>query len=223
MKKSLTILLPAYNEARAIGRLLDEIKDTVLISYDLLVIDNASTDSTLRITLDSGTTVLQVANKGKGNAIRESIRTIDTPYTIMMNSDLTYPPQFIKLIYQELVKGADVVLGTRALVDKGAMSLVNSMGNWGLSFLASILYGQRVNDLCTGMWGFRTSALHSFVLTSAHFTLEADLFINAIRHKCKIRQVPIAYRARLDGDRPKLKFSDGLKIGWFLLKHRIRR
>lgn len=220
---SITILLPAYNEEKALTPLLKEIKERVVDSYQLLVIDNASTDNTLHTALDGGARVLTVETKGKGNAIRESLRALDTPYTIMMNSDMTYPPEYVRLIYRELRLGADVVMGTRAIVDKGAMSNLHSLGNWGLSRLASLLYQTNIEDLCTGMWGFKTSTLLSFDLTSTHFTLEADLFVNAVKHKCKIRQVPVGYRARLNGDKAKLHALDGARIAWFLLRSRWKK
>lgn len=223
MDSDLTILLPAHNEERAIGLLIKQIMDEVHIPYVLLVINNASSDNTRNVALAGGAAVLLAPEKGKGNAVRKAIKAIATPYVIMMNADLTYPPAYVKLLYEELVKGAEVVLGTRTIVDRGAMPFMNSIGNWGLSLLASTLYGYHVYDICTGMWGFRTSALTAFSLTSTHFTLEADMFVNAVKNQNKIRQVPIGYRARLDGDRPKLKVSDGLRIGKFLLCKRFGR
>jgi len=71
------------------------------------------------------------------------------------------------------------------------------------------------------MWGFRRDALKKFKLTSPKFTLEADFFVNAVKTKCNITQIPISYRARVDGSLPKLKVSDGFDIGWFLIKKRF--
>lgn len=224
MKETLTILLPAYNEESALGPLIAEIKEAVTFTgYDLLVIDNASTDRTCSIALNMGARVLPVELRGKGNAVRAGLQTISTPYVIMMNADKTYSPAYVKLLYAELVKGAEVVLGTRAFVDKGAMPFLHSIGNVCLSYIASTLFRVYVPDLCTGMWGFRTSVLQSFTLTSSHFSLEADLFINAVRQRAKIRTVPIAYRMRPNGDKPKLRVRDGFRIGWFLLCKRFGR
>lgn len=217
MKEDLTIMLPAHNEERAIGALLDEIREEVSIPHQLLVIDNASTDATLRIALTKGAWVLPESKKGKGNAIRSGIERISTPYTIMLNSDLTYPPAYVKLIYRQLKLGADVVMGSRSIVDKGAMSHLHSFGNWGLSCLASILYGVHVQDLCTGFWGFKTSVLQKFNLQSQGFTLEADMLINTIRGNYKLRQIPVGYRSRPEDDQPKLHMGHGFEIAKFLV------
>ena len=218
LTSKVTVLLPTYNEEKAIGKVLDEIPTGCVI----LIGDGSSTDKTRYIARSKGVEPTRIYRKGKGSAIRELIKYVDTPYTIMVNADFTYPLEYISTILYLLSKSeADVVIGYRHIKEKDSMSLTNSLGNWLLSLLASILYGKRVYDVCTGMWGFKTEALQRFNLTSTHFTLEADLFVNSIRNECRIEQIPIAYRARLEGSRAKLKVRDGLRIGWFLLRRRL--
>lgn len=215
--RGVTILLPAYNEEKAIGKVIDEIPSGCRV----LVGDNCSSDNTCDVIERKGLTPLLVYERGKGNVIRALTKYIDTPYTIMANSDYTYPLTYSHTIYHLLSKsGADVVMGYRHIKEKGSMSFTNSLGNWALSLLASVLYKKRVYDVCTGMWGFKTDVLKGFNLTSAHFTLEADLFVNAVKNGCRIEQIPIAYRARLEGDKPKLKVWDGFRIAWFLIRKR---
>ena len=101
------------------------------------------------------------------------------------------------------------------------MSVANFFGNRALSLMATILYQRRVYDVCTGMWAFRRGVLDKFELESGGFTLEADLYVNSVRNRCKIKQVRIDYLARLDGSWPKLRIVDGFNIGMFLLKKRL--
>jgi glycosyltransferase involved in cell wall biosynthesis len=222
MSCDLTILLPAYNEEAAIGLLLDEIRSEVKIPHKVLVIDNNSNDKTMDIALEKGAVVVFERTPGKGNAIRCGITKIDTDYTIMMNSDLTYPPQHVEAIRELLIRGNDVVIGSRTLLEKGAMSHLHAIGNWYLSALASVLYGKRIIDLCTGMWGFKTEVLKSLPIDSNHFTLEADILINVIGDGYQFTQIPIGYRSRVNGDKSKLRLSDGLAISNFLIKKRMR-
>ena len=218
----LTILLPALNEVEAIGPLLDEIQRDVKVPHTVLVIDSDSTDGTDSIALNHKAVLMRVRKEGKGAAVRSGLHMVGTPYVIMMNSDYTYPAGYVNWMYDRLKNSrADVVIGHRDIVDKGAMAFVNSVGNWLLSLEASILYNTRVYDVCSGMWGFRTEVLKQFRLTSKGFTLEADLFVNTVKSRRQLQQIPIAYRARLGGSRPKLQVRDGLKIGWFLLKRRF--
>ena len=216
-----TVILPAYNEEEAIGRVIDEIKSTGL-DCQILVVDNNSTDRTSEIALDKGAAVIREPKQGKGHAVRTGIFYAATPYTIVANADYTYPMGYTVIIHHLLkVSNADVVMGYRHIKEKDSMTLINSLGNWVLSLMASILYGRRVYDVCTGLWGFRTEVLQGFKLSSLAFTLEAELFINSIRGGYRIEQIPIAYRARLEGSTPKLKIGDGFRIGWFLIKQRL--
>lgn len=220
MNPDLTILLPAHNEADVIGRLLDEIKQEVATPHVVLVCDNLSTDTTARVAAEGGATVVHGPLIGKGNAVRSALPHITTPYVVMMNADYTYSATYVDLIYELLRGSNDVVVGYRSLVESGSMTHTNSIGNWLLSMIASMLYRKRIYDLCSGMWGFRKEALDKFTLTSSGFSLEADLFTNLVKNGCKLEQIPISYRRRMGGA-PKLHVLDGLKIGLFLLRRRF--
>ena len=221
------VLLPALNEEQTIGNTIRDIRK-FLPDDDILVIDNASTDKTTVIANKMGATVLTSPKRGKGRAIRDAIDVLrispklQADYCIMMDSDFTYPAKHIPAILKELENGADVVMGYRNSKDAKSMSLLNSAGNVLLSLLAGALYGYRPKDLCTGMWGFRKEATEKFDLISNGFTLEANLFSSAMRTKCRVKQIPISYRARPDGSKAKLKIKDGFRIGGFLIKERVK-
>lgn len=215
----LTVLLPTRNEAPSIGKVIDEILE-VLPTCRILVVDSYSIDDTREIAASKGAFIVEVLGLGKGKAVRRALEHINTPYVIMLDSDFTYPAACLPPVYREL-RESDVVLGYRYWKERGSMSLLNSFGNWALSLLASILYRKRVYDLCTGMWGFRTEALKKFKLTSRGFTLEADFFVNVIKSRCKVCQIPIGYRPRFGGSKAKLKIWDGFKIAAFLIRKRF--
>lgn len=219
--EDLTILLPTKNEELSIKEVLEEI-GSVSPNIHLLVADSSS-DSTPDLAKIAGAKIVSTPPRGKGYAVRVSLDYVHTPYVIMMNADLTYPATHIHLLYSCLTQGYQAVVGYRFIVDKGAMSLLHSFGNAGLSLLASILYGHKVRDVCSGMWGFNTNILRGFPLRSDGFTLEAELLVNTLSHKLEFAQVPIGYRKRGGDSRPKLKASDGLKIGTFLIKERFGR
>jgi len=220
MNSEVTVVLPAYNEEESIGGVIDEIL-ALPVKYDILVIDNGSTDETYNILFHKGVKVITEPKKGKGNAIQLGFDVVQTKYIIMMNSDYTYPAEEIPKLLDELEEGYDVVIGERYWKEGGSMSLTNSFGNKILSFLASSLYGHRIPDLCSGMWGFRKHMLDTFCIRSEDFTLEADLFVNSVKNRCLIAQIPIHYRSRLEDSNAKLKVKDGFKIAWFLIRRRF--
>jgi dolichol-phosphate mannosyltransferase len=213
-----TFLLPALNEERAIGLVIDEIRKEG--DHQIIVGDNGSADGTTQVCKDKGIEPITVSSRGKGNVIQTIIPMVKTPYTVMVNSDYTYPILgSLPMVGLALSHWADVVICTRTYKEKDSMSHLHAFGNWGMTTIARMLYRFPIRDLCTGLWGFNTEVLQSFTLTSTHFTLEADLFVNAIKSNCAIYQTPIAYRPRLDGSKAKVKISDGIEIVKFLVRH----
>ena len=215
-----TVLIPTRNEVKTIGLLIDEIKSLPFEAI-ILVADYKSTDGTRELVISKSVRVLDVKEKGKGSAVREALRHIDTEYTICIDADLTYPSSFIEDIYLLLEDKLDGVLGIRKDKFSGAMSKVHSSGNFGLSLLLSILFWRGFTDINTGLWGYRTDLLKKFNLVSKEFTIEVDLLTNALLKGLKIVEFPIVYGARLDGTSPKLKFTDGFKIAWFIIRRRF--
>lgn len=214
----LTVMLPAYNEEKGIGKVIDEIR-ALPIEYKILVGDNMSSDETCGVVENRGITPVLVYKKGKGNVIRTLLKYVDTPYVCMVNSDYTYALDQLPEA-AALLKFYDIVLGWRKYKMKGSMSLTNRIGNGLLTGLANLLYGARIHDLCSGLQCFRTDVLRRFNLTSWGYTLEADLFINAVKSGCVAIEVPIKYRPRLEGGRG-IGIVTGLKIGWFLIRGRF--
>jgi len=223
MNNEVTVVLPAYNEEESIGGVIDEIL-ALPVKCDILVVDNGSTDETYNIATYKDVKVITEPEKGKGSAIRKGFKLAKTPYVVMMNSDYTYPAVYIEdLLWRMKELEFDVVMGERLEKERNSMSPINSFGNKLLSYLASFLYGRSVSDVCTGLWGFRKTALDKFNLTSGGFTLEADLFVNSVRNDCLIDYLPISYRPRINGSKAKLRIKDGFKIGWFLVKNKWTR
>jgi len=232
MKSEVAVILPAYNEAESIGRVIDEIQSLPL-DCAIIVADSESTDETAEIAVSKGASVLS-CHRGKGRAIREALQRVSADYIFMLDSDYTYPAQYI-LPMLRLLRGyddpphwflpSDAVYGLRAQLLPGAMSRVHRFGNKILTQLANALFSPPWTcDLCSGMWGFRRGAadLLSRELTADGFTLEADIYSTLATHKCRLDYVEIAYRAR-QGTKPKLRLLDGFRIAWFLTKRRVQR
>ncbi|MGZ7192982.1 MAG: hypothetical protein ACXVIZ_03580, partial [Halobacteriota archaeon] len=82
------------------------------------------------------------------------------------------------------------------------------------------LFKKRITDLCTGYWGYRRHVIDSMTLIARGFEIEADMFVECARLGFSIGEIAIEYNKR--ADQPKLSsITDGVKIGFFLLKRRI--
>lgn len=218
-----TVVLPARNEEEAIGPTLRSIpKDTLRTAgYDVqtMVLDGHSDDRTRDIVYKhGGATVVFEEQLGKARALINARELFAGDYVVMLDADGTYPPEAIPRVLAPLAwDEADVVMGARR-PQEGSMSLLHKFGNVLLSSLASLLYGRRCRDLCTGMWGFRSEALHALPLRSHRFELEAEMFALASRLDLRIEEVAIDYLPRKGSS--KLTMSDALRIVWWLLRSR---
>ncbi|WP_321423225.1 glycosyltransferase family 2 protein [uncultured Methanobacterium sp.] len=214
MKKT-TFLLPAYNEEKSIGYVLKVISESYP-DAKIIVVDNNCDDKTPEIAASYGATVIHEKRQGKGFSIKKGLETIDSEYIIMLDADNTYDPnEALKLLKSLKKSKSDVILGNR-LTDKrckDSITRFNLIGNYILSFLASILYS-KISDVCTGYWVFNRGVKDYILNTgieSNGFELEVEIFAKINNANFKIHEIPINYRRRVD--KPKLSSArDGWKI-----------
>jgi glycosyltransferase involved in cell wall biosynthesis len=225
--KEVSIIFPALNEEETIGKIIDEVPMEEIegrgYRAEIIVVDNASTDKTREIAQTKGARVITEPNRGKGRAIRTAFESVSSDFIFMIDADFTYPATYIPQMLEVLEGECDVVLGSRlkGQLEEGAMSKFNLVGNYILSLLASLLYGTRVSDLCTGYWGFRGEVVKSLKLDAVGFELEANMLVEIARKGYRIAEIPILYRKR--PNQAKLgSLKDGFKIGRTLIRKRFR-
>jgi dolichol-phosphate hexosyltransferase len=223
--KKVCIVLPTLNEALSIGNVIEEIPLRALEEkeyyVDVIVVDGNSIDPTMKIAREKGARVIIEPRPGKGRAIRTALEEINADYIIMLDGDYTYPTTYIPAML-DLLKRYPVVIGSRlkGKRQKGAMRMVNFIGNHFLTGLANVLYGARISDLCTGYWGFRREVVKNLNLTADGFQLEAELLTQIAKKGYKIGELPIIYRSR-EGKAKLNKFKDGIKIARLLISKRF--
>lgn len=231
------ILVPALDEERGIGLVLDNIPFEELqdmgCEVSVLVVDGVSVDSTREIAQRKGAHVYVQSGQGKGNGVRQAFRRIVRHQSqflgfehhqcvIMLDADGTYPSEDIPRMVSALRAGNDVVMGSRlrGQIEDGAMSNLNRMGNRLLSLLARTLFNVRVTDVCTGMWGFSQEFLEQCELQAKGFELEAEIFASAALLGVRVAEVPIEYRSR-KGEPKLIPLRTGLRIAWCLILKRV--
>ena len=230
----LVILLPTRNEEKGIGEVIGRVPleeiENLGFSTRIVVVDGHSSDKTVEIAKSMGAeTIRQNGSVGKGNGVREAIEKIYSNHDgeddifIMLDADATYRPEEIPRFIIEL-KENDVVWGSRisGTIEKGAMSSVNKMGNRILSRAASLFFGTRTTDLCTGFWGFKTNTIKNLALTAEGFNLEADLFGSVVKSGQRLVEIPINYDSR-EGDSTLTWYKDGPRILLMIIKKRYSK
>ena len=224
-KPSITILLPAKNEESGIEATFAALPVERLreLGYpvEILVADGRSHDRTRDVAERHGARVIQQLGTGKGRAVRSALDVAKGDYVVMLDADATYPARAIPAFVAMLDEGYDVVMGSRFLgrIDDGAMKGVNRVGNHGLSLIATMLYGRRCTDVCTGMWAFRRELVRGLGLTATGFEIEAELFARSAKGGLRMLELPIHYAPR-EGVTKLGSVTDGLRIGLALWKYR---
>ena len=210
------VLIPCYNEAITIGKVVDDFKQA-LPQAKIYVYNNNSSDETATIARAHGAIVCNETRQGKGNVVRQMIRDIDADYYLMVDGDDTYPAEAAASLLAPLVENrADMTVGDR--LSNGAYAKENGrafhgMGNNLVRWLIKIIYGFKFNDVMTGYRAFNRVFAKTMPVLSPSFEIETELSIHAIDKGWRIVEIPIEYRDRPAGSVSKLNtFSDGLKV-----------
>lgn len=213
---SVAVLLPCYNEALTIGKVIDDFAHE-LPGATIYVYDNNSADDTSAIAREHGAVVRFEPRQGKGNVVRQMLRDIDADYYIMADGDDTYPAEFAPALLAPLMADeADTVVGDR--LSNGTYGEENKrafhgFGNDLVRWLINRLYGYQYTDIMTGYRSFNRVFAETLPVLSPGFQIETELSIHAADKRWRIQQVPIEYRDRPEGSVSKLNtFSDGLKV-----------
>ena len=231
-RKRLVVLLPTKNEEEGVGEVIDRIPRNEIenLGYNLevLVIDGDSDDSTCRVAKDKLAKVInQKTPMGKGSGFKQALtHVLDGQHQkedilIMLDADATYHSEDIPRFIKEL-REYEVVWGSRlrGVIEPGAMSRINKLGNILLSLTASLVNFRRTTDLCTGYWGFRLSALNDFSLAANGFSLEAELFGAVCKGGYSSKEIVIDYDHR-EGQSNLKWYKDGPKIFFKILSKRL--
>lgn len=226
---TLSVLVPLYNEADTVEELLRRVLSTGLCQ-EIIVVDDGSGDESAAVVERFAEQHPEVqlvrheANRGKGAAVRTGIARARGEYTIIQDADLEYDPADIaKLLAVAEEQGARVVYGSRILGGKARSSQRYYWGGRLVSLATSLLYGQRITDEPTCYKLFKTPLLKSLPLREDGFGFCAEATAMVCRLGERIVEVPISYQPRSMAEGKKIRWTDGLRAIWLLLKHRFRR
>jgi len=186
------VLIPSYNEARTIGEIASGLRAKGLVAY---VIDDGSIDRTAEIARSAGAVVVRhKENRGKGASLREGFRHIlkkGFEKVLLMDGDGQHSLDDIDSFFEVMRRtGADMVIGDR-MHDTASMPYVRVLTNRFMSWVISVMAGQKVPDSQCGYRLIRTAVLEKAGLETSNYEIESELIISAARNGFKIASVPI--------------------------------
>jgi glycosyltransferase involved in cell wall biosynthesis len=224
--KTLSIVIPAYNEERYIGTLLDQIGKVDLESLglerEIIVVDDCSTDSTASIVAGlAGVRLHRMPkNGGKGRAVRAGIADATGDYLIIQDADLEYDPNDYLPMLRVLMAGdADVVYGSRYL-GRGRypnQSLAAYLGGRSLSLIGWLFTGRYLTDTVTALKLFHRADLAALPLETTGFELDHEITARMLARRRRIVEVPIRYYPRSRAEGKKIGLRD-----WFIATRTFR-
>jgi glycosyltransferase involved in cell wall biosynthesis len=225
----ITIIVPTYQEAATIERVLRAV-DAVGLHTETIVVDDGSTDGTAAIVDRAGDELGGVRlirherNQGKGAAVRSGFAASRGDIVVIQDADLEYDPVDIPRLIEPIRRGAaDVVYGTRLRggEPQRAHLFWHYVGNRFLSFLTNILYNTTLSDVEVGYKAFRGDLIRAIDLVSEDFRFEAEVTARLLRMRVRFYEVPISYYGRGYDEGKKITWRDGIKTIEALLRFRF--
>ena len=220
--KSVSVVIPAKNEARNIAWVLERIPSFV---DEVIVVDGLSNDGTLEVAkmISPDVVVIHEMRPGKGRALRAGFEAARGDYVVMLDADGSMDPAEIGAFVEMLDEGYDFVKGSRFLPGGGTTDItwLRSFGNARLLDLANLIFGTSFSELCYGYCAFRREALYSLDLDAEGFEIETQIVTRAVRRHLRIAELPSNEAPRRYGESNLHAFRDGLRVLRTLLRERM--
>ncbi len=211
---NLSILVPAYNEARTLESVMRKLNETHA-DAQIVYIDDGSKDGTSDIMhahARSQDIVLTKENGGKGSAIRLGLEHATGQFTVIQDADLEYEPEQIHTLVREAMDHPGcAVFGSRFLQPNPNVYKRFLLGNKLVTAWLNILYGSKVTDSYTCYKLLPTDVFRSLHLTARGFELEAEICAKCLKKGIQIRELPIAYHPRTIEEGKKINGKDAWK------------
>jgi glycosyltransferase involved in cell wall biosynthesis len=213
---SVSVVIPAYEEAAAVGSVVQSLR-CAAAWRELLVVDDGSSDETALVAATAGARVIKHPyNKGNGAAVKTGIRNATGEYVLIVDADGQHSADdALRLV--SFLGVYDLVVGARPGSTHQA-STARHMGNSLLNWIATYLTGRDIPDLTSGLRAARTSGLREFLhLLPNGFSTPTTTTLSFVKAGYSVHFEPITVGARLGKSKIKL-MSDGAKFLMILLK-----
>jgi len=200
--KTASVIMPCLNEEKTVGRCVAKAFAGLKkagVKGGVIVVDNGSTDRSVKLATKAGARVILESKKGYGQALITGIKAAGGDWLVLGDSDGTYDFSDLEKFFRALEGGADLVLGSRlrGKIKKGAMPFLNRfLGTPTLNLFLRLFYGIKVSDSQTGMRALTKKAAKKLHLRCRGMEFASEMLVRAAQEGLKIKEVPIDYYPR---------------------------
>jgi glycosyltransferase involved in cell wall biosynthesis len=223
----LSVIIPVYNEAKTIRKVVERVKATPY-EKEIIIVDDGSIDGTReelkQIQDPAVSVVLHETNRGKGAAIKTGWEHAKGEILLIQDADLEYDPADYPQLLEPIQSGkADVVFGSRFLGGGSHRVLFfwHSLGNRFLTLMANMLNDLNMTDMETGYKVFTRDVQQSIRIRSNRFGFEPEFTAKVARKNFRIYEVPISYYGRGYKEGKKITWRDGVAAMFWIFRYRF--
>ncbi len=222
----LAAVVPALNEAPAIGRVVAGLREQSAPPLDwIIVVDNGSRDGTGARAREAGALVVREERRGYGRACLAGVLAAgEADVIVLLDGDAADDPRDLPRLLAPLLAGeADLVVGSRTLGarERGSMTPQQLLGNRLAAWLLSRLYGVRVSDLGP-LRAIRRDDLLALSMAEMTYGWSVEMMVKAARAGYRYREVPVRYGRRIGVSKVGGTLRGSLRAGWCILSATCR-
>lgn len=230
MMKTLSIIIPVYNEEKTIKAVADKVNTVSLdgVNKEIIVVNDGSTDNTANVVgkIKFVKFIDNKINHGKGHAIRTGIKSAKGHILLIQDADLEYDPNDYQRLLEPILSGkADVVYGSRFVGHQAHRVLYfwHSVGNSLLTIMSNMLTNLNLTDMETGYKVFTKEIADKLILVEDRFGFEPEFTAKVSQLNARIYEVGISYFGRSYQEGKKINWKDGMRALWCIAKYNFDR
>ncbi|MEE8352225.1 MAG: glycosyltransferase family 2 protein [Rhodospirillales bacterium] len=232
MQKTLSVIIPSYNEETTILKILDRVAEQKIngVTIEVLVIDDGSTDGTVGLLEQNPKLYTKLIkrprNGGKGAAVKDGLLEATGDYVLFQDADMEYDPgEYPKLLKPVIDFDADIVMGSRMVASQWTRVSYfwHKVGNKLITLVFNILNNTTFTDVYSCYLLYRRDLIDPSSLTTNGWEQHAEILSRAVAGAKTMYEVPISYYGRTYAEGKKIKAHHAIAVIWTILVRRLFR